>query len=286
VLPTGALLCRRLSWGFVSCPWCSTTNEDIPHIFWFCSFAQRFWQELFASTGLVPSIWLLHSSVPSATGTHGELLAWSFWLLWKARCLKSFKKVSPSISTLVFDDVHQSRSFIHLLHSARAPQHPSRCPDLIHAWVDGSFTNSSELAGGGWVIALRSGKILAAGMFVARVTSVLHIELLATLAALRELKTRGFTQAFVHTDSTQVLGAIHEGKYLHSAIELAVGDCRDILRTLAGLQLQYLSRRATSTADWLAKTARVTATDAFWGCGFPTSLSSFLSTDLEFLNLM
>ncbi|XP_017256587.1 uncharacterized protein LOC108226154 [Daucus carota subsp. sativus] len=114
ILPTKVLLSTRNiipddgSW----CPLCSTDKENIPHLFWECSYAKMVWSQMFSWWQINPipqeemsvmSIWsqVRQFSIKKAKVAWRVSVSATFWSIWLARNQKIFRHADIPVLSLV-----------------------------------------------------------------------------------------------------------------------------------------------------------------------------------------
>lgn len=120
---------------------------------------------------------------------NSTVVASILWFLWMARCNRIFKKEfinSYSLTKKILYFSHEQKCLTKW-DSALLPQDNELASCYYYICTDGSFEYDDNIAGIGWTLN-KNDELLAAGATIVRASSILHTELLAILASLKEAK--------------------------------------------------------------------------------------------------
>jgi ribonuclease HI len=122
--------------------------------------------------------------------------------------------------------------------------------------IDAGFHSEQNRTSGGWCLRDHHGIFVLAGTsWLEGICSVIEVESMALLAALRELEERGISQVIIETDSQSLVNAIQHIQVGSFEFSVIVCQLKNILLLNQNFRVRFLKRQANIVAHSLARAA-------------------------------
>lgn len=260
-----------------SCDVCRKTEEDLNHIFRFCSWARPIWKTFIPESQrryldtLNFTEWLslnLEGKViPSRKKCWKTMFAIIVWGIWKWRNEAIFNNKEPNIEHKIWtlerqeDEIQKvfKRSRALLSNSGKSSERNCWKPPLM-GWVtintDACFKTHNELAGCGGVLRDDNGDWVTGFSCTVRVENSAEVECWALLKALQWAWTMGYKSVCFQTDAKNIVEWIENPVELCGPIRSAIEACKDWFKKDWRTNLLYIPREHNKVADSIATIAR------------------------------
>ncbi|XP_019197208.1 PREDICTED: uncharacterized protein LOC109191092 [Ipomoea nil] len=268
-LPTkDALLIKHVPCDPV-CVMCGKANESVVHLFINCEYAHKCWLMLNANWILsyVDSInvWLEEMwTIPSAEMR--EKLMMVAWAIWGARNANVWRQKHSDPGDVVrqallyAENWRQARENgeVHACYPA-LDHHETQNADLgygeIRVNIDVTMDQRGRRMGFGWTVFDWDGAVLEMVLFAKEGLYRVHeVEAMGAREALSWIKGKGWPRVILETDAQVITRAVTGGVDL-SPFGAIIEEIRDLLDQMPMLKFRYVSRKANTVADFIAKKA-------------------------------
>ncbi|KAM6587643.1 hypothetical protein CsatA_010248 [Cannabis sativa] len=224
----------------------------------------------------------------------GLMVAWSIWkarneLLWNNKIRTAADVVIDARSTLDQWSYAQSHRFDPLLVPA-ATKHKEEHwfkPEInkIKVNVDGAIFHSNGFHGIGAVARDSDGQLIEAFTTLkCGVVQPATVEAFGIKEALSWIKSKGWSNVIVETDSIVSVQALSSSLVMPSIFGLLISDCKSLLNCLVNVCVSFVPRSANRTAHCLARGSCYWSDRIFNVSNVPNAIHSAIMADLAIIS--
>ncbi|MCL7034892.1 hypothetical protein MKW94_030001, partial [Papaver nudicaule] len=222
-----------------------------------------------------------------------HLIAYTLWVLWKARCQLQYQNKYPNPNTIIRLIKHYEQQY-HLMQSSTSTSESySRISlDTDSSWqppppgfkklnIDASFTKATDCAGLAMLLRNDDGTFLAAKSLTTYAQSPLQAEAQALWEAVKWCNHHHYQKVIFETDNKALYQAITvPGFHPPWLSKPLVQHCKYMFSIHSDWSCVYVSRVCNKSADAIARKARIHCIRSEWLASPPGWLVPQLTTDV------
>ncbi|XP_039118393.1 uncharacterized protein LOC120254337 [Dioscorea cayenensis subsp. rotundata] len=249
------------------CVLCNLVPETTHHIFWDSCKTLSCWSNILNSLGLSLSsmnilstgAWLVsHFNHWSDHQFVKAVIAFSLWLIWKARCNAIFKKISPNFNLIPTQARCLAKEYSKKPNKFLRDVYSCTLNPSVSIFSDASWINDTCNAGLGFLITIDNNNLLLAGSVAAPLDSPIQAEAAAMILALEECIKRRWWPSTIFSDCIGLLNLIKNFQISVAwHLDLEARRLRSLLHQLQNPNLEYIPREDNLVADALSKHAHL-----------------------------